>query len=117
MNSVSFKFSDDMGKLMENLVFIELKRRNAEVYYHRNKYECDFLIKEKNRVVATIQVTKQLDDDNYKREINGLVEAMDTHGLKKGTIITEDKDDKISIEGKEINIIPIWKWLLLEKKN
>jgi predicted AAA+ superfamily ATPase len=117
LNSVSFKFSEDMGRLIENLVFIELKRRNNEIFYHRNHYECDFLIKEKNRVVASIQVTKQLDDENFKRETNGLLEVMNLHNLKSGTIITADREDNITIKGKQIRIVPIWKWLLEGKKD
>lgn len=112
LNAVSFKFSDDIGKLMENLVFIELKRRNKDIYYHRNAYECDFLIKEKNKVVNAIQVTKQLDDNNIKREINGLVEAMDAYNLKTGTIITFDMDGEKTIEDKTVKIVSTWKWLL-----
>lgn len=112
LNAVSFKFSDDIGKLMENLVFIELKRRHKDTYYHRNAYECDFLIKEKNKVVNAIQVTEQLDDNNIKREINGLVEAMDVYNLKTGTIITFDMNDEKTIEDKTVKIIPMWKWLL-----
>jgi len=45
-----FKFSDDFGKLAENLVFIELKRRCPEVYYHSGKKECDFIIKERTKI-------------------------------------------------------------------
>ena len=111
LNSVSFKFSEDFGKLLENLVFIELKRRYKEIYYHRKKYECDFLIKEKNKVVKAIQVSRIL-DDNYKRESNGLIEAMDVYNLKEGAIITEETEDEKIIENKTIKIIPIWKWLL-----
>ncbi|MCK4714378.1 MAG: ATP-binding protein, partial [Candidatus Aenigmarchaeota archaeon] len=92
LNAVSFKFSDDAGKLAENLVFIELKRRHADVFYHRNKHECDFLIREKDRVTGAIQVTTQLNEENYKREVKGLIEAMDTHGLKDGIIITDDME-------------------------
>lgn len=112
LNSVSFKFSDDAGKLMENLVFVELKRTGKQIYYSRKNYECDFLIVEKNKVREAIQVTKKLDEDNEKREINGLVEAMKEHKLKKGTLLTEEQEDEKIIENKRIKIIPIWKWLI-----
>ena len=45
VNTMGFKFSEDKGRLLENLVFIELKRQNKEIYYHKNKVECDFVIK------------------------------------------------------------------------
>lgn len=113
LNSVSFKFSEDVGKLMENLVFVELKRRKKEVYYHRKKHECDFLVKEKNKIIGAIQVTKKLDEDSSKREINGLLEALNEYHLKEGIILTYDEDEKdIKTGGKTIKIFPLWKWLL-----
>lgn len=112
LNAVSFKFSEDRGKLMENLVFIELQRRNKNVYYHRKKRECDFLVKEKNKIVGAIQVTEELNDENRKREIDGLIEAMDTYNLSKGIILTYDSEDIEQIKDKTIQIKPLWKWLL-----
>src|SRR3989344_1263451 len=112
LNAVSFKFSKDAGKLLENLVFIELKRRGNEIYYFRKNNECDFLIKEKNKVIGAIQVTKKLDEENSKREINGLLEAMKEYNLKEGLILTDEEEQEKIIEGKKIKIIPVWKWLL-----
>lgn len=112
LNSVSFKFSDDKGKLLENAAFIELKRRGKEIYYYRKDRECDFLIKEKDRIVDAIQVCEGITEDNEKREFGGLLEAMEVYGLKEGTILTLDKEDKKEIEGKTIKIIPMWVWLL-----
>ncbi|MBU0758285.1 MAG: ATP-binding protein [Nanoarchaeota archaeon] len=112
INSVSFKFSEDLGRLMENQMYIELKRRESEIFYHRDKYECDFIIHEKNKVTAAIQVTKELNDDNEKREYNGLIEAMEKHKLKSGTIITENQKETKKIENYNIKIIPMWQWLI-----
>ncbi len=112
LNSVSFKFSEDIGKLMENLVFIELKRRNKEVFYYRKNYECDFIIKKKNKITEIIQVTGKLNDENYKREIEGLIEALNSYKLKQGTIITKDLEKQEKIKKKIIKFIPLWKWLL-----
>lgn len=113
LNSVSFKFSEDFGKLIENLIYIELKRRGKQVYYHRKNYECDFLVINKNKVCSAIQVTKKLDEDNEKREINGLLEAMKEHKLNEGILLTEDQEEKKIIGNKKIIITPIWKWLLM----
>ena len=114
LNTVSFKFSDNFGKLLENLVFIEIRRRNEQIYYFRKTYECDFLIVRKNKVSSAIQVTKKLDDDNEKREINGLLDVMNEYKLKEGIILTEDQEEERILEDKKIRIIPIWKWLLIE---
>jgi len=112
LNAVSFKFSKDEGKLIENLVFIELKRRGEQIYYHRKNYECDFLVSRKNKILLAIQVTKKLDEDNEKREINGLIEVMKEHKLSEGIILTEDQDEERTIDGKKIKILPVWRWLL-----
>ena len=112
LNEVSFKFSEDVGKLMENLVFVELKRRRKEIHFHKRNYECDFLIEEKNKITAAIQVTRELNDGNYKREVNGLLEALETHNLEKGLILTHDLEEEKKIKGKRVKIVPIWKWLL-----
>ena len=115
LNTVSFKFSEDIGKLLENLVFIELRRRNEQVYYFRKNYECDFLIVRKNKVYLAIQVTKKLNDENEKREIKGLLEVMKEYKLKEGLLLTGEQEEEKMIEGKKIRIFPIWKWLLEEK--
>ena len=114
LNTVSFKFSDDFGKLLENLVYIELRRRNEQIYYSRKNYECDFLIVRKNKVSLAIQITKKLDDENEKREINGLLEVMNDYKLKEGILLTEEQEEEKIIKGKKIKVIPVWKWLLIE---
>ena len=112
LNTVSFKFSKDSGKLLENLVFLELRRRNKKIFYNKDSYECDFIIQEKDKVVQAIQVTESLSSDNEKREINGALEAMNKFKLEEGIILTLDEERLIETEGKKILVIPVWKWLL-----
>jgi uncharacterized protein len=112
-NSISFKTSEDKGRLLENIVFIELKRKNQNIYYHKNKHECDFIIEEKQQITQAIQVTKSLENQKTKkREIEGLIEAMETYNLKEGIILTEDEETELELNNKKIKIIPIWKWTL-----
>lgn len=108
----SKSFSDDLGKLLENLVFIHLKSKQKELFYFREKNECDFVIREKNQITKTIQVCFDLNEENKEREINGLLEAMEKFNLKEGLILTFNQEDKFKIENKTIKIIPAWKWLL-----
>jgi hypothetical protein len=115
LNSVSFKFSEDTGKLLENTVYIELKRKNETTYYHRGKHECDFLIVRKNKVSSAIQVTQKLDEKTEEREIKGLLEALKEHKLEQGLILTEDQDEERTVDGKKITIMPVWRWLLSDK--
>lgn len=113
VNAVSFMFSENTGPLLENLVFLELKRRFSEIYYHEGKKECDFLVKEKEKIVQAIQVTASMADPiTEKREIEGLEEAMEKHSLKEGYIITKDMEKTVEREGRTIHVIPIIKWLL-----
>lgn len=112
INAVSFRFSENYGRLLENLVFMELIRRQSEVYYHKGTHECDFLIKADNKITSAIQVTKELNLDNRKRELDGLLEAMRAYDLPQGLILTRDTDDHIEIDGKKIIVRPVWKWLL-----
>lgn len=113
INAVSFKFSENTGPLLENIVFMELKRRFQEIYYYEGKKECDFLIKEKEKITQAIQVTASIADPNTeKREIEGLKEAMEMYDLKTGYIITKDVEKTINLEDKTIYIKPITTWLL-----
>ena len=119
-NAISFKFSEDKGRLLENIVFIELKRRKKEIYYHKGKKECDFVIKTDLNITCAIQVCLSLDinEDTRKREIDGLLDAMDSYDLKEGFILTEEQEfeikEKIGNKTKIIYVKPIWKWLLIE---
>ncbi len=112
INAISFKFSQNIGRLYENVVFIELKRRDRDVYYWKKKYECDFLTKKGERVNEAIQVCYKLTEDNKEREINGIIEAMDEFNLNEGLIITGDYDGEEFENGKKIVYKPLWKWLL-----
>jgi len=112
INAVSFKFSENYGRLLENMVFIELIRRQNEVYYHKGTYECDFLIKVDNKITNAIQVTKELDSHNKKRELEGLLEAMRTYDLHEGIILTKDTENLIEMDERTIFVKPVWKWLL-----
>lgn len=113
IRELGFHVSADNGRLLENLVFIELKRRSKEVYYHRNKYECDFVIKEKTKIINAIQVSWTMEDKTTKeREINGLIEALKIYNLQEGLILTENEEKEIKIGSKKILIYPVWKWML-----
>lgn len=109
---IGFRFSEDKGRLLENVVFLQLKRMSKEIYFHKSKYECDFIIKEKNRINQAFQVTWNLNDENYKRETNGLLEAMEIYSMNSGTILTFAQEDEIELNGKYITMLPVWKWLL-----
>ncbi|MDI3484785.1 MAG: uncharacterized protein PWQ50_5 [Methanolobus sp.] len=110
---LGFRTSEDYGRILENTVFMELKRRSQEVYYHRDKKECDFVIRDGYQIKEVIQVTKSMDDpDTMKRELEGLLEAMETYDLQEGLILTDDTEDQMEMNGKKIMVKPVWKWML-----
>jgi len=113
VNRLGFSFSGEKGRMLENLIFIELKRKDKEVYYHNDRFECDFVIKNGIHITEAIQVCHTFDlPDTREREIKGLIDAMQCYGLKEGMIITNDMDEHVSIDGFKIEIIPAWKWLV-----
>lgn len=112
-NVVGFKFSPDLGKLYENAAFSKLHGEGKDVYYWKNKRECDFLVRTGSDK-ELIQVCCNLDDPAVKeREIDGLSETMEKFNIRQGIIITQDQDEEEKIRGKMIKFIPLWKWLLL----
>jgi predicted AAA+ superfamily ATPase len=114
---IGFRTSEDRGRVLENIVYIELLRRNKEVYFHQQNKECDFVVKENNKLECVIQVCSTLSSPEVKqREYAGLIEAMHAYRLKKGFILTEDNgyEEKVTVEGVSYTIqaVTIWKWLL-----
>lgn len=101
---------EDRGKILENFVFLEYRKRGHQLYYHKNQYECDFLIIEKNNPTIAIQVTESLNDSKvYEREIAGLREAMKQYKLPGGLIITMNEEGKHKVPEGTIKIVSAWK--------
>ncbi|MDP2749404.1 MAG: ATP-binding protein [Nanoarchaeota archaeon] len=108
-------FSENKGRILENIVFIELKRAKKETYYFVGKNECDFIVKDGTKIRESIQVCHLLDEKNKEREVNGLLEAMDKFKLNKGLLLTYEQADEINIKNKKITIMPVWKWIINQK--
>ena len=109
--NIGFIFSKDAGKIYENIVYLHLKRKRDNIFYWKDKNECDFIIQEKTSVKQLIQVSYEI-KQSKDREIKGLLEAMNHFDLNQGTIITQDFEAKENINGKKIIYIPLWKWLI-----
>lgn len=99
----------EKGWLYENLVFTHLLRNEYDVFYFKKKFECDFIAIKKRKKIA-IQVTLNPEES---REIEGLLEAMNALKIKNGLIITDDIDRELSVKGKKIIFMPLWRFLLL----
>lgn len=99
--------TQDLGKLYENLVFLELRRQTREIYYFKQTYEVDFFARGELINVClslTNPVTRQ-------REIRGLAEAMGHLKQRESTLLTADEQDTITTENGVIQVLPVWKWL------
>ena len=115
---LGFRVSQDKGRFLENIVFLELKRRiKGDIYYHQGKYECDFVLREGGKIFQAIQVTQHLQEESLaKREQAGLIEAMQTYHLKEGLILTENESRTETVTVNDeiftVTVQPIWEWLL-----
>ena len=114
--------SPDKGKLMENLVFVELVKRgyepNRELFYYktRNDREIDFVVKKGIEVVELIQVCyESINPDVEQREVKALVEASGELNVQKLTVLTWDEKREVKKDKVTVQFIPLWEWLL-EKK-
>lgn len=113
LQSVALNFTENRGRRLENFVFTVLRGVFDEIYFHLERKECDFLIKEGYKIAHAIQVTESLSNPKTReREIDGLLEAMKTYGLERGLIITFDDEEMLEEGGLSIDVVPAWKWAL-----
>ncbi|WP_373521099.1 ATP-binding protein [Aquiflexum sp.] len=102
--SNSLSFTKDKGRLLENLVYLNFRKKNKKLYYFKEKKECDFVVFEGTVCRWLIQVTNELNPDNRDREVEGLVEAMEFFNMDEGYIITMNQSDQLTKENKKIII-------------
>ena len=123
--STLFRFSDDTGRLMENAVFLELKRMQNErpmldIYYYRDyqQREVDFVLKEGLAVKQLIQVTYAADRAEIgKREVDALLKVSSEFECKNLVMITWDYEAELNVEDRTIKCIPLWMWLTKLENN
>lgn len=114
INAISFQFSENKGRYLENVAFLELLRRGKEIYYFKDikGNEVDFLVVENGKPRQLIQVTSGLEDPKVKkREIASLVKVANEFKIDECLILTEGQRLEFS-EGKlKIKVLPLWFWL------
>lgn len=113
---LGFNFSANIGRVLENIIFLELRRRGKEIFYYSGKNECDFLVREGLKIVEAIQVIHQVGNSNIKREVDGLKEAMETLKIPNGIIITSDNSINTFPVIENVKIINAPQWLLENKQ-
>lgn len=110
---------ENVGWRLENVVFIELKRRYVsqaeDVYYYKPNArgkEVDFVVCRQGRVVEIIQVSYSVNAVNtFKREVEALVQASNDIQCDRLTLVTLDESKTIEYEGKNIHIMNALEWL------
>jgi len=115
VTSVSSGILVNSGHLLENLVFMALRRRHPEIYYYKTKSgrEVDFIVPTRRRPQMLVQVSESLaEPQTRKREIAALSEAMTEIGLSTGTIVTRNEDERMDVEAGGIEVMPAWRFLL-----
>ena len=115
----SFEMSPNIGRLLENLVFIELLRRDfkpgLELFYYRTKNdrEIDFLCRKGTKVNQLIQVCYDISHPKtLKRETEALIEAGSELSCNDLMLISWDREEIIKKKGYQVRFVPAWKWFL-----
>lgn len=114
VKQIAFHFSKKQGRYLENVVFLELRRRYKDIFYYKTEEgnEVDFLVREGTKIVLLIQVTESLKDPKTKeREYKALIKAMNELNAEKGLILTQEEEGADS-NFPEIKVEAIYKWLL-----
>ena len=108
--------SGDDGKLLENTVFLHLRRNckpTEKIFYYQGTKECDFVFQQNESITELIQVTwSMVDEETRQREIDGLLEASQISGCENLFVITYEEENEILANGLIIKVLPAWKWLL-----
>ncbi len=115
IHRIGFNFSANKGRVLENIVYLELKRRGKEIFYYAGKGECDFVVKQGLRITQAIQVTYLLNNENLNREISGLQEVLKEYNLPEGLLLYYDTEINETKLSGEIKTMPVWKWLLSDE--
>lgn len=112
LSRYSTAFSQNLGRLMENLVASNLK--NAYYWKDYQNHEVDFVIRKEEKVTKLIQVSFiNNQTDVSKRETQNLVKAGKQLYCQQLTLITWDLEKEIEINGSKVKLTPLHKWLTL----
>lgn len=99
----------DLGQCAENTAYMELQKNNVGVYYWKRKKEIDFVTLNPDIAFLNVSYT----DEPHTREVESMIEGLAEFNKEKGIILTKNYADKKELEGKIIEFIPLWAWLIL----
>jgi len=108
-------FGENRGRILENIVAIQLFRLGWEFFYFKDRNECDFVVRSDDGRMRAIQVCWELNERNRPRELRGLRQACRTIRQSSGIIFTYDQEDEFEAGEIRVFAVPVWKWLLYEE--
>lgn len=111
VSEVANLFTDNIGQRFENLIYLHLRRKYNELYFFKDKGECDFVAFNRGKAEELVQVCFKIDNLNFEREYAGLVEAMKFFQKKEGIIVTLNQKDLIERDGFKITLLPAHEYL------
>ncbi|MGE0020689.1 MAG: ATP-binding protein [Draconibacterium sp.] len=111
VSEVANLYTDNIGQRFENLVYLHLRRKYNELYFFKDKGECDFVALNRGQAEELVQVCYKIDNLNFERELSGLMEAMKFFQKNEGLIITFNQKDIIEKEGYKVTLVPAHEYL------
>jgi predicted AAA+ superfamily ATPase len=112
IDAISIASTQNLGRKLENLIFLHLRRKYKDIRFFKDKGECDFVVFEKGQPLHLVQVCYEVTDHNFDREINGLLEAMKVLEMKEGWIVTLQQADLFTKDNQTIKMIPAHEFMM-----
>ncbi len=105
LNALTFDFKDDFGRIFENVVLLELRKKGLISYFYKEYRECDFVVQKDDGTLLPIQVCYDMSkSETRKSEYQGLVDACEYLKVKKGLILTRQNEENTVYKDVEIEI-------------
>lgn len=113
LNAITFKFSQDLGKMLENLCYLEFRRQKKNIYYYKDVKECDFVLFEEGKKPLPVQVCFDLTDpDTFSREIGSLVYCCKKLKINSGVVISMTGREPKQVDGIKIKFLDAMEFCL-----
>jgi hypothetical protein len=115
IRSVTSGILVNSGHLLENIVYVALRRQNIAIYYYKTtaNQEVDFLVQDQQRKISLIQVCETLvNPATRQRETLALQNAMNELGISEATLVTNAESEQITVMNGTIEVLPAWRFLL-----
>jgi predicted AAA+ superfamily ATPase len=114
VQTVGFSVSQNKGTLLENLVFLQLRKKHDAIFYYRSvgNFEVDFMVREDKGNYMLVQVSSNLQDPRVReRELRALTAAMEELNIRRAYVYTESEREEIKQGRNQIQVLPVWEWI------